>query len=386
MQRKSEHKSEIVALARKAKRGDRAAFEELCRRKQRSILFTAYTMLGSNADAEDAAQETIITMYRSINELKSPEAVSAWIETIVRSRCIEILRRRTKYEGDEDIDDESIVLVEENREFLPEAYAEDEAMSDRLYEIILGLPEKRRETILQYYYEDLSYKEIAEITGTSVKTVSTNLMKARKMIKDKLNMSVAATASSSTSTVMGRMLKDQAAKRITDAQMASVESKWTAQIKMITYPAAVVGSAVALKIAVAVVATVAAFSGIVYSVVQYDRMHDDAPTATVTAGAQSGRTIIFAGNDCDCGHINPVAVTINGLEDGDTSLSWELKTEDGIAFASGSGAEISQAIRALSENDQDGKYIVLCSLYDKDGNFISMTRSITIGNFKGDAI
>jgi RNA polymerase sigma-70 factor (ECF subfamily) len=387
-------KSEIVKLASKAQKGDEAAFEELCRAKQREILFTAMTMLGNNADAEDATQETILMMYRSLSQLKNLEAINAWIQTIVRSRCIEILRKRSKYYTDADIDDEAIIISEDNREFIPESYAEDEALSDRLYDIVQSLPAKRREAILLYYYEDLSYKEIAEVTGTSIKTVSTNLMKARKMIKDNLDAGMEPAASNSkaiaiplaaSSTVMGRVLKDQAVRRITDVQMASVEAKWTAQIKAISVTAKAVGHAVAIKAVIATIATVTAFSGVVYTVSHYSGAGHDAPTATVTEGIVSSREVAFVGDDCDCGHINPNGVAISGLEEGDSESAWVLMTKGGSILATGSNAEVMNMMLKLKKDGEAGEYTIICSLSDRYDNYIRMSRDFTIGDYKGDA-
>ncbi|MDR0875253.1 MAG: hypothetical protein LBN12_03460, partial [Clostridiales Family XIII bacterium] len=97
-------KPEIINLARDAARGRKGAFDELCRRKQRDIAFAAYTMLGNYHDAEDAAQETILTMYRYIGKLKAPEAIDVWIEKIVRNRCSEILKKRTGRKDEVDVD------------------------------------------------------------------------------------------------------------------------------------------------------------------------------------------------------------------------------------------------------------------------------------------
>jgi RNA polymerase sigma-70 factor (ECF subfamily) len=393
------NKADIVKLAVNARKGDEAAFEELCRAKQREILFTAKTMLTNDADAEDATQETIIMMYRSLGQLKNPEAINAWIQTIVRSRCIEILRKRSKYYTEADIDDEQIVITEENREFLPEAYAEDEALSDRLYNIVQELPEKRRETILLYYYEDLSYKEIAEITGTSVKTVSTNLMKAKKMIKDRLdddkkydgnNLKNMALGTASSSTVMGRMFKNQALKQVTDEQLASLEIKWSAQLKAIGQPAATAGHAaghaIMIKAAVCVLVTVASFSGIVYSVSHFGGADASGGADTPVAAAHSSREIIFAGDDCDCGHINPHSISLTGREQGDSAPVWEIRTDGDVRLASGDSAEISQIVQNMTDNARKGQYKVICILSDKSGNAVKMTREFLIGAYKGDGV
>jgi RNA polymerase sigma factor (sigma-70 family) len=381
-------KSETIELARKAQKGDKVAFEELCRSKQRVILFTAMTMLKNNEDAEDATQETILIMFRHLDQLKSLDAIDAWILKIVRNRCIEILRKRSKRYTEDDIDDETVNVAEENREFLPEAYAEDKALSDRLYEIVCTLPEKRREAVLMYYYDDLSYKEIAKITGTSIKTVSTNLMKARKMIKDKLNImevNVGMFGVASSSTVMGRVLTDQAAKRITDAQLASIEEKWSEQFSN-WLPAKVLRRELSINVVLVALITITVFLGATFFIIYNGSESNDISSVPVLVSGQGDRKIAFSGNDCDCGHINPQDISAAGLEVGDRDFAWDILTDDDdrLVLATGNATDITQKVLVMIENGQDGNYIVRCKLYDRNDNSISMTRSFTIGNFKGD--
>lgn len=181
--------SEIIELARRSIKGDIVAFEELCRKKQRDIMFAAMTILGNYEDAEDATQEVIFKMHKSITGLRDAAAINVWMYRIVRNESYMIYNARAKKRDDVDIDDEDVsaTITEDSREFLPEAYAEDAALSEQLYRLVQDLAPAKRDTIIMYYYEGLSYKEIAEITGTSMKSVSSNLTKARMVLKRKLS-------------------------------------------------------------------------------------------------------------------------------------------------------------------------------------------------------
>jgi hypothetical protein len=66
---------------------------------------------------------------------------------------------------------------------IPHAHAEDADDRETLLRIVSGLPEKRRDAILMFYYDEMSYAEIAEAMDVSVSTVSTNILRAKKTIK-----------------------------------------------------------------------------------------------------------------------------------------------------------------------------------------------------------
>jgi RNA polymerase sigma-70 factor (ECF subfamily) len=74
-----ERSTEITELARRAKNGDKRAFEDLCKAKTRSIICNAKSMLGDIDDTMDVYSETMLAMYKRIKKLRSPEAVDVWI-------------------------------------------------------------------------------------------------------------------------------------------------------------------------------------------------------------------------------------------------------------------------------------------------------------------
>jgi RNA polymerase sigma-70 factor (ECF subfamily) len=221
--------AEVIELARKAATGSRKSFDELCAKKMQDIYFWALTALGNVQDAEDVVQEVTLYMFKNIKKLRSPEAIDVWIARIVKGKCADILRQRYRSVNEQDIDDNVVQIADDDEDFLPEEYAENEELKDKIYEIILELPQKRREAIIMYYYDDMSYKEIADITGTSTSTVATNLMKARTMIRAKLEMEEMAGLYSVSE--LGQILNEASAKRVTDDMVAAAHKKYLASVK-----------------------------------------------------------------------------------------------------------------------------------------------------------
>jgi RNA polymerase sigma-70 factor (ECF subfamily) len=388
-------KNEIIELARKSMNGDEKAFEELCRAKQKEIIFSAMTILKDYHSAEDVAQEVILSMFSNIRSLRAPEALDSWVYTIMRNKCFKALRKNGAAMRELDINDEKIEfeITEDNREFLPDAYAEDESMSDRLYEIVLALPEKRREAILLYYYEDMSYREIAKVTGVTIKTVAANISRARSMIKIELekdkrreNATMNVPASE---TVLGRVLNKQASKLISAESILFFESKWMGSFQAMQFPAAKgvaagIKAAVTVKAVIATAGIAAAVAGVMIVQGHIDRQGmnvEPYPNGTRTVAESDlikGREIAFAGGDCECGHVNPGEASVSGLIDGDSSVTWKIVDEDGNTMTSGDGDNANTGIAALELVKAEGSYTLHFTLKDADGNTIKLSRTFEV--------
>ena len=81
-------------LVEQARRGDRAAYEQIVRRKVETVYRTARAILGNDADAEDATQETLISAWRQIGSLRDPDRFDAWLGRITLNSCRMALRGR----------------------------------------------------------------------------------------------------------------------------------------------------------------------------------------------------------------------------------------------------------------------------------------------------
>jgi RNA polymerase sigma-70 factor (ECF subfamily) len=416
---------EIIKLARKASRGNRTAFEILCRKKQKDIVFYAYSILGDMDDAEDVTQEAILTMFRSIGQLKHPEAIESWIMRIVRSRCLDLVKSG-KYSLPLDANENAVDAAEDYAEFLPEAYAENESLSEELYGIVCALPQKQREAVLMYYYENLSYKEIAEATGVSDKTVSTNLTRARNMIKARLEARAERDKRiermygvSASTTVLGRVLKAEAGRRIPEARMIALQSRWEASIEGLKMPVTRM-----FPSKPAVLGGIGAAAVVVIAVTMLPGHFDGAQElgvseASETVSEPSGRTIGFTGGGCECGHVNPQGIILPDGEAGDTAPTWKIApvigaaadsagTDDSVTSGGAAGSvtltggavggtltgsvlfsggteETAAEIRRMEADGEDGNYLLTGTLRDKDGNTYRLERRFVIGNYSGDA-
>lgn len=372
---------QIVELARKAKNGNKEAFEELCKLKTRSTIFNALGYVKNLSDAEDIAQEAFILMFRGIHALKEPEMIDIWMLRIVQNRCKRFLEQNRNYAANLDIDDEMVVLEEDKKEFLPEAYAQDKDLRHRLYEIVMGLPEKRREAIIMYYYDDLSTKEIADVTGTTIQNVTSSIARARKMIREeieKLNNGdlKALSAMATAAPVLGRALKDEVFLSVSDKSVASVQGKVFAAVKTMSIGG---GAAAAGKMAgvaagkgvAAIVSTVIAVcvtvTGITLSSLPYRAPPVSLPINT--AGE-----VAFSGGFGEDGHVNPTAAGIVGYNINIAKTAWSISDGSDAVLYSGEGADLTVPLSAMIANAQIGEYLLKYRLTDEDGNVIIKQR------------
>ncbi len=178
-------KEQLMEIVRKAMQGDKLAFEELSKEKGRSIVYMAAKLMGNYHDGEDVAQEVIIRIYKNITKLQNPLAFNSWMYQIVMRECTKA-RRKTKIKEGVTMEQYFDQLDETRRDFLPYEYAEDTEKRTALSEIVDELPYKCKACILLFYYEGLTYAEIATALEISEKDVANTLLRAKKLIKKML--------------------------------------------------------------------------------------------------------------------------------------------------------------------------------------------------------
>src|SRR5689334_22018853 len=130
-------------------------------------------------DAQDMVQEAYLRAFRFFGGFHGTDA-RAWLLTIVRNTCYTWLKRK---QGPEfTCDFEEAVMTKESDELDPESSHELKVQSQLINEAIEKLPVEFREVVILRELEELSYKEIAEITAIPIGTVMSRLSRARKRL------------------------------------------------------------------------------------------------------------------------------------------------------------------------------------------------------------
>lgn len=164
-------------LVVRAQIGDETAFEELLKLNGARILhFTQRMMQNSPASVPDLQQEIWLAIYRGLPSLLDPAKFRIWAFRIARDQIYRVYRRRSvPLQPLDETNEEELPLVEDT----PASAVDRE-------ELRLGLdalsPE-HREALLLRFFEDMSYDEVARITGISVGTVRSRIHYAKQALK-----------------------------------------------------------------------------------------------------------------------------------------------------------------------------------------------------------
>ncbi len=168
------------ALVLACQRGDREAFDRLVERYQRGIYRLCYRSVNHHADANDLAPEAFLKAWRAIGRFRGDSSFSTWLYRIAVNACLNhrASRRPATLELPESLPDPS-------RGAEARALGDDEA--ERVREAVSRLPDKQRATLILKVYHELSHEEVAEILGSSVGTVKSNLFHALANLRRRLD-------------------------------------------------------------------------------------------------------------------------------------------------------------------------------------------------------
>lgn len=172
-------------LLRQAQAGEEDAFAALVRRHQRRAVRVARSMVPSDEDAEDLAQEAFLRIFRSLDRFDFEHAFTTWLYRIVTNLCIDHLRRRRPQR--------STVMGEEDAAELDLPDPLDERPSDRLESdetaaevraVLATLAPHFQSVLTLREIEGLACTDIAEIVGATHVTVRWRLHRGRRLFQE----------------------------------------------------------------------------------------------------------------------------------------------------------------------------------------------------------
>ena len=174
---------EIAKLVEKLQNGDTQAFETLYQETSKTVYFICVSFLNSEEDAKDVMQDTYITAYQKLEQLQDKEKFTAWISQIAVNKCKKILLKNSPTL----MEPESMtnLATESNESFLPEEYITQKAKRKIVMDIMRKkLSDIQYQTVILFYFNDLSIEEIADIMECPPGTVKYRLSVSRAKIKE----------------------------------------------------------------------------------------------------------------------------------------------------------------------------------------------------------
>ena len=175
-------------IVQRALTGEPDAFGEIVRRWERRIFALAYGILGREEDARDATQETFLAAFRNLRGFRGEAKVSSWLHRIAVNQCI-TRQRQARVRSEAALDDEE----EKNsaRFAMPVHYAPSRMVESRQETVAVrravnSLPMELRQVVIMKEFEELTFREIAEVLDLPLSTVKSRLYTAMKQLQLRL--------------------------------------------------------------------------------------------------------------------------------------------------------------------------------------------------------
>ena len=175
----ADKKKELQLIAKAAK-GDSQAFSRLVARYHRRVAALGMSFFKNATDTEDFLQDVFIKVYTKLHTFRGESLFSTWLLRIAYTTAVNSIKRRQEYLP---ISDETILF---DKDYTPEERQLRQLTIEVLQESIKELPEKHALCLDLYFFYDLPYKEIEEITGIPLNTVKSHIFKKKKMLKEKI--------------------------------------------------------------------------------------------------------------------------------------------------------------------------------------------------------
>lgn len=179
-----------VGLVQRAREGDDAAFARLADEHAGRVRSILLRLTGDPDRADDLAQETFLRAYRGLGRFRGDASFGTWVVQIALHAARDELRRKRR--------DRAVVSLDELREQRdgagdprsvqawsdPSDAVTDNELHDRLEQALEKLPPPYREVFVLHHQHELSYSELATITGDSVGSLKVRAHRARQLLKD----------------------------------------------------------------------------------------------------------------------------------------------------------------------------------------------------------
>jgi RNA polymerase sigma-70 factor, ECF subfamily len=175
-------------LVRQARAGRTEAYAELVQRWAGRITAICHARVRRAHVAEDLAQETLLRGFRALHTLSDPERFGAWLSGIAVRICLDHCKARKNAQ---------VPFSALRDEHNPEKYLtrsdgdltalEREEERQQLLAQVEALPEDYRQVVLLYYYNDVTYRDLANLLGVSPATINARLSRARALLRTRLS-------------------------------------------------------------------------------------------------------------------------------------------------------------------------------------------------------
>lgn len=171
-------------LVRKFVNGDESSFNKIVNKYQKKIYWLARRMAGNHLDADDIVQDVLITMYKNLKGFQFKSSLFTWIYKVTYTRTLNHLRKKKVKEAFS-IEDKNLRTLKDNYNIVKNV--EDKEKLEKIESCLQKIPRKQREVFIMRNFDELSYEEISQITGTSVGALKANYFHSVNKLMELMN-------------------------------------------------------------------------------------------------------------------------------------------------------------------------------------------------------
>lgn len=167
---------ELIARAKQELPYRTRAYEELMRRHEKLLFRVCLRIMGNEHDAEDVFQDVMVKAYHGLAKFEGRSSFKTWLCKIAHNTCYTAISRLAKAREFKKLMDDDASIPREAR--LSDAELDSEKM-------LLSLPPKDRELLTLKYVGELTFDEIAEVSGLGLSAVKMRIYRAADLLKEK---------------------------------------------------------------------------------------------------------------------------------------------------------------------------------------------------------
>ena len=156
--------------------GNKAAYADLVHRYERPVQAVAVQTLGDLHAAEDVAQDAFVKAYENLAALRNAAVFAPWLLKITRHQARTFARRHSKHRHPEPL--ENLPAPQRNGQL--------DEQAKELLTAVMKLPRHERRTIMLRHFDHRTIRDIAQITGRSVGTITKQLSRAHRRLRKQL--------------------------------------------------------------------------------------------------------------------------------------------------------------------------------------------------------
>ena len=168
-------------LVKDARAGDADAFETLVLRYEKRVYALALRMCGNPADAQEAAQEALLSAWQSLPFFRGESSFSTWLYRLTSNASVDLLRR-DKRQRAVSLDDGELSLNIPDDRLTPHEEAEQSELREAIHSGLKTLPDDYRAVLVLRELHQLSYQEISSALDVDLGTVKSRINRGRKRL------------------------------------------------------------------------------------------------------------------------------------------------------------------------------------------------------------